>query len=147
VLQSIIASGTADYNVHSHLADAYDLAAWVYQASNDVAAALESNQQAMGHLQVIQASNRLNDERTGKLASIYVVSSELLAARGDAAGAQRAWKQANDLLEFIAPSSQSPFLLDPWVRLLILSGRRPEAQEVSGTISAGRYVPLRPWPN
>jgi tetratricopeptide (TPR) repeat protein len=147
VLQSIIASGTADYNVHYHLADAYDLATWVYKANNDVAAALESNQQAVDHLQVIQASNRLNDERTGKLASIYVVSGELLAAQGDFAAAQRAWKQANDLLERVVPSSQSPFLLDPWVRLSILSGRRAEAQELSGTISAGRYVPLRPWPD
>ena len=76
VLQSIIASGTADYNLRYHLADAYDLATWVYQANNDVAAALESNQQAVDHLQVIQASDRLNDERTGKLASIYVVSGE-----------------------------------------------------------------------
>jgi hypothetical protein len=120
---------------------------WVYQANNDVAAALESNQQAVEHLQVIQASNRLNDERTGKLASIYVVSGELLAAQGDVAAAQQAWKQANDLLDRVLPSSQSPFLLDPWVRLLILSGQRAEAQELSGTISAGRYVPLKPWPD
>jgi eukaryotic-like serine/threonine-protein kinase len=147
VLQSIVANGTADYNVHYHLANAYYLATWVYQTNNDVAAALYSSQQALGSLRLIQASDRLNDQRTGKLASIYLVSSELLAAQGDATGAQRAWQQANNLLERVAPSSHSPFLLDPWVRLLILSGRRAEAQELSRTMSAGSYVPLRPWPD
>lgn len=146
MLRSLIVGGTTDYNVQYHLAEAYALAAWSHEENDDVPAALEAIDRALESLRIIQAANRLNDERIGKLASLYLARSGLLAGQDDSEGAQQSLQQAETLLRPVAPSSRSPFLLDPWIRLLMLSGHLGEAQNLIDTLSAGRYVPLRPWP-
>jgi tetratricopeptide (TPR) repeat protein len=147
ILETMIASDVTDYLVHEHLADAYRLTARIHQANDRLTAALESNQKAIEHMQVIKQADRLNSKRTGKLASLYVEKGELYAAQHDAKEAQQSWVYARKLLEVDVGDTQAHYLLDPWIRLLIFNDQIDEALKLSGALKAHNYKPLRPWPN
>jgi tetratricopeptide (TPR) repeat protein len=147
LLHEIILGGKADLNVRDHLASALAVKAWVQKATGNSAGALDSVETAILELDVIEQSGRLNDERLGLYASLYVLHGEIQAAAGDRDTATENWRRAHDLLQPKAPTSGSPFLLDPWVRVLQWTERRPEAKEVSDALHARRYQPLMPWPD
>jgi hypothetical protein len=143
----MIDNDITDYTVYDHLADAYRLMAWIHQENSGLAAALEYNQKAIEHLEVIKQADRLNIEQTGKLASIYVERGELYKAQNNAGKAQQSWQYANSLLEKEISDTQTFYLLDPWIRLLIFNDQMDDALEISGALEAHHYKPLKPWPN
>lgn len=146
VLEEIVASGVADLSVRSHLVDAYHLYSWVQQAGGDPTAALESNQAALDGLRWIEQANRLNDEHVGLLASVHVVRGQLLASAGNATAAEKAWHEAADLIQLKAATTRTHRLIDPWVRVLMLSGEGDKATELRAELDSNGYRPLRPWP-
>ena len=146
-LENMIASDTTDYNVYDRLADAYRLSAWIQQTNGNIAAALEFNRKAIENMQYIKQADRLNVERTGKLAAIYIERAELLTEQDDPGGAQLYWQQAHDLIEGDVNESQAPYLLDPWIRVLLFNGQLDEATRLSAALVAQHYKPLRPWTN
>ncbi|MDX2416802.1 MAG: toll/interleukin-1 receptor domain-containing protein [Xanthomonadales bacterium] len=146
-LEKMIANGNTDYNVYDHLAAAYRLTAWIHQANDRIIAALEVNQKAIESMQFIKQADRLNVERTGKLASIFIERGELLAAQDDPSRAQPYWQQAHDLIKDDLGQSQAPYLLDPWIRVLTFNGQLDEATRLSGVLEAHHYKPLKPWTN
>jgi len=147
ILENMIDNDITDYTVYDHLADAYRLMAWIHQENSGLAAALEYNQKAIEHLEVIKQADRLNIEQTGKLASIYVERGELYKAQNNAGKAQQSWQYANSLLEKEISDTQTFYLLDPWIRLLIFNDQMDDALEISGALEAHHYKPLKPWPN
>ena len=97
-------------------------------------------------MQLVEQAGRLNDERLGKLASIYVARGQLQAAMEQPEQAQQSWQHAVQLLSDRASTARLPLLLDPWVRALMLLGRYEEVEATYDELSARTYKPLRPWP-
>ncbi len=147
ILENMIANGAADYNVYDHLADAYRLMAWIHQGKNEMALALGFSQKAIESMQFIEQADRFNIERTGKLASIYVERGELFTALSNEAGARQSWLRARTLLEDKISNTRAPYLLDPWIRILLLDGQMGDAEKLSGALEAHHYKPLKPWPD
>ncbi len=147
ILENMTANGTTDYRIYDHLADAYRLMAWIHQGKNETALALGFSQKAIESMQFIEQADRFNIERTGKLASIYVERGELFTALSDEAGARQSWLRARALLEDKISSTRAPYLLDPWIRVLMLDGQLGEAEKLSGALGAHHYKPLKPWPD
>ena len=147
ILETMTASDIIDHNVHEHLADAYRLAAWIHQKNDKLVVALEYNQKGIEHMHIIKQADRLNIERTGKLASIYVERGELYAAQGNAEEAQQSWQIAGSLLANEINDTQAHYLLDPWIRLLMFNDQMDDALKLSGALEARHYIPLNPWPN
>jgi hypothetical protein len=50
------------------------------------------------------------------------------------------------VLEPLARNSRYWRVLDPWLRLALLSGDAAESGRVAAQLSADGYVPLFPWP-
>ena len=147
LLRKIIDDGDADLNVRSQYASALAVQAWVQKATGKSKGALASIETAVSELQAIKEADRLNDERLGLYASLHVLRGEIHAGGGEHAAAAKDWQYAHDLLQQKAAVSESPFLLDPWVRVLLWRDRKPEARAVSGALQARRYQPLMPWPD
>ncbi len=147
ILENMIANGITDYNVYDHLADAYRLTAWIHQASDRVVAALEYNQKAIESMQFIKQADRLNVERTSKLASIHIEMAELLTTQNNPSEAHLHWQRAHDLIKDDLGESQAPYLLDPWIRVLTFNGQSDEATRLRSALEAHHYKPLKPWAN
>lgn len=146
-LENMIANGITDYYVYDHLADAYRLMAWIRQENKQISVALEYNEKAIESMQAIKQADRLNIERTGKLASIYVERGELFAAQNKMLEARQSWLHASSLLEDDISDAKAPYLLDPWIRIMMLNGQMNDAMKLSGALEAHHYKPLKPWPN
>jgi tetratricopeptide (TPR) repeat protein len=147
LLEGMIGEGSADLNVRNQYAHALAVKAWAHHASGEAGPALASVDGALSELEKIEKADRLNDERLGLYASLYAQRGEINLAAGEDDAAAEDWRQAHDLLKEKAPGSQSPFLLDPWVRVLARMDRRSEAGAVSDALHARRYKPLMPWPD
>jgi tetratricopeptide (TPR) repeat protein len=57
-----------------------------------------------------------------------------------------AWAQAHELLAARAATSHNWRVLDPWLRLCLLTGDGAHAQIAIDRLNASGYVPLEPWP-
>jgi tetratricopeptide (TPR) repeat protein len=146
-LEDILEAGAADHNVRDSLAKAYRLDAWVQQSTGEIKPALVSIDQAVMNLGEIDKADRLNDERTGMLATLHIMRGEIHLATGDTTHTKIAWQAANSLLEDKVNTSKSPYLLDPWARLLILTGDQSKGRAISSAMVKRRYKPLVNWPS
>ena len=146
LIEELIAEEASDLMAREQLVDAYQLIAWTGHGTGDFASALNSNEKALSNMQVVQQAGRLNDDRLGKLASIYVVRGQLQAVLAQPEQARQSWQHAAQLLSERASTARSPLLLDPWVRVLMLLGRYEEAEETYIELTASSYKPLKPWP-
>ena len=147
LLKEIIEDGNGDLNVRNQYANALALKAWAQKATGNSKSALDSIEIAISELVDIEKTDRLNDERLGLYASLYVLRGEINIGAGEKNAAADDWRQAHDLLQEKAPVSESPFLLDPWVRVLTWMDRKSEAKAVSDALQARRYQPFMPWPD
>lgn len=147
LLNGIIEAGNADVNVRSQNASALILKAWTQDALGDARGAMSSIDLAFSILSTLEQEDRLNDERLGLIASLYVMRGEINRSLGQQNAAASDWQSAHDLLEQKAPLGDSPFLLDPWARVLRFLGRQEEGEAVSDALQVRRYVPLMPWPD
>jgi hypothetical protein len=57
-----------------------------------------------------------------------------------------AWTQAHGLLAARAAESHNWRVLDPWLRLCLLTGDTANARIAIDRLNASGYVPLEPWP-
>ena len=146
VLEALTNEEASDITAREQLADAYHLMSWIERSTGNIAAALDSNQKALRNMQLLQKAGRLNDSALGKLASVTVLEGLLQADSQQLEQARRAWEQAEGLLSDRAGTAHSPSILDPWARILMLSGRNAEAEIILQELSVGGYRPLQPWP-
>ena len=144
--ETLVAEEVSDLAAREQLADAYHLLTWVEYAAGDFTAALEANLSALTYMKLVQGDGRLNDERLGKLGSITVFQGQLQAALGQQDQAKKTWQQAAELIADRVRTTQTPLLIDPWIRALMLSDQREDAQDIIDKLEASMYQPLRPWP-
>jgi tetratricopeptide (TPR) repeat protein len=147
LLEKIRSQATEDHNVHDHLADAYHLIAWIHQSSDEIDSGLEAIDKAILNMEALQLEGRLDTERTGKLATIYLAKAELQSISGNDPAAQNSLQSARDLLTEKVANSKAHYLLDPWTRSLLMDGRKEEARQIIDELSARQYLPLKPWPD
>ena len=144
--ETLVADEASDLTAREQLAGAYQLVTWIDHSAGNVAGASDANQKALINMKLIQGADLLNDDRLGKLASVIVFQGQLQAAMGHQAQAHQSWQQAAGLLSDRAGATHFPSILDPWARVLMLSGRNDEAENVLQKLSVGGYQPLQPWP-
>ncbi len=82
----------------------------------------------------------------GVLAQALVVSVVISRNQGDAEMAADSLGEARNALSAQVDGSAYDLVLDPWVRVLLLSGELDQAAQVSARLSASGYRPLVPWP-
>ncbi|MGD2130235.1 MAG: toll/interleukin-1 receptor domain-containing protein [Lysobacterales bacterium] len=138
---------SADFNTRFNLASAQYLAARHERVKGNLPGATGFSDQALGNMEAILQADRMNDTRLALVAQLRVLRGEIAVASGDPEGARAEWRQAETLLEDRVAVSSSPRLLDPWARVLYLTGREDQARAVTDALSAHRYVPLWPWPD
>ena len=146
LLRTLVEEEASDLASQEVLADAYYLTAWIDVSTGDVAAALDSNQNALENMQLLQRAGHLNDKRLGKLASVMVSQGQLHQSLGQYDQSQGFWQQAREMLAEKAATVSTPLLLDPWARVLMLSGQIDEAENIIKKLETNLYRPLRPWP-
>ena len=147
VLEEISVQTKRDNTVQEQLSEAYLLKSWVLQSENQIESALAAIRTAALHLEALQIGGRLDIERTGKLATIYINQAELHSFNGDSPAAQRSLQSAHDLLSGELAGAKAFYLLDPWARLLILDGRKKEGRQIIDELTARQYLPLKQWPD
>lgn len=80
------------------------------------------------------------------LALALVVRGTATRASGKAEAALVDFARAVDVAAPAAAASRAWFVLDPYVRAAILSGRAGEAEPAIQALASSGYVPLWPWP-
>ncbi len=146
LLKMLVEEEASDLASREVLADAYYLNAWIDVSMGDMAAAMDSNQNALENMQLLQRAGHLNDERLGKLASAMVSQGQLHESLGQYDQSQDFWQQVKEMLGNKAATVSTPLLLDPWARVLMLSGQTDEAENIIKKLESNLYRPLRPWP-
>jgi tetratricopeptide (TPR) repeat protein len=142
----MISDESNDHTLKTTLAEAYRLEALSHKAMGDTVTALASADAGITHMLDVKKSTTLNDTRLGALIGLLVLKGELHGLAEQAALRESALTEATVLLE-AKNASASPWLQDPRVRLLLLTGRQSQAQSVGGELAANHYVPLIPWPD
>lgn len=146
LIETLIAEEASDLTSREQLADAYSLGAWIDYSQGNPGEALDSSYESLKNIQLLQRADHLNDDRLGKLTSTLVFLGQLEVSLEQPENARQLWQQARALLKDTANTTQTPVLLDPWARVLILTGQVDEATKIISKLETGHYRPLRPWP-
>lgn len=147
LLEALITEDASDVVItRVQLANAYQLLCLIEQSSGEATRALDTNQKALDHMYSVQDTGSLNHDRLGRLAQILVSRGQIESSVGAQKRAQDNWFKATSILKEKTGSSRSPFLLDPWVRVLLFTGHHAEAGEVLDQLLEQMYHPLQPWP-
>jgi hypothetical protein len=75
-----------------------------------------------------------------------VSQGQLHESLGQYDQSQDFWQQVKEMLGNKAATVSTPLLLDPWARVLMLSGQTDEAENIIKKLESNLYRPLRPWP-
>jgi serine/threonine protein kinase/tetratricopeptide (TPR) repeat protein len=145
-LEKLLRDASDDIDLQESYADANVLKAWIASASGDADAALKSCRLADEVMSGLLEGGRLNEQAVRTLANAYLTQAELYAFRNEASRASELLRETEDLLKDRVGESSSPFLLEPWARLLSLLGREQEAEPVRQKLESGGFRPLRAWP-
>lgn len=86
-------------------------------------------------------------EDIGRYGLSQVLAGEVYAALGQPALAKARYAAARRMLEPLVARSRYWQVLDPWVRLSLLSNDIPEANRVRALLATLGYVPVFPWPH
>lgn len=111
--------------------------------------ALRGTGSAAGVLPALERSSDATPrsaEDAGRYALNQVAAALAARAAGRASDAEVYLSTARTVLEPLARTSAYWRVLDPWVRLNLLSGDRVEAERCVALLAASGYVPLFPWP-
>ena len=146
LLELLVKEEPSDLASQEVLADAYSLSAWISASEGRISASLASNLKALDIMQHLQGASSLNDDRLGKLASIMVSLGQSHMDLGDYEQAHTIWRKAGEILEDKAATVSTPLLLDPFARVLMLSGKTGEAEKVMEKLEINAYRPLISWP-
>jgi hypothetical protein len=145
-LERMASDDNTDVSVHEAMADALLLRAWIAHKNGDSAQSLRSLDEVRTHLQAIEASGALTDERRGRLAAALVMAGEIQSAENDLPAAEESWSEALNQLAQVSDTTASPYVRDPLARALFWSGQPDQASQVRQELQAHGYTPIRPWP-
>ena len=85
-------------------------------------------------------------EEAGRYASSQLVIGWVAAQAGNDAGAATHFHAARSALQPLAGDSRYWRVLDPWVRVALLTGDAAAAGQAQARLAGSGYVPLFPWP-
>jgi len=86
-------------------------------------------------------------EAIGRYGLSEVLTGMVAAAAGRPADANAHYSVARRVLAPLVRSSRYWRVLDPWVRVALLTGNQGEATRVQAQLASFGYVPLMPWPD
>jgi tetratricopeptide (TPR) repeat protein len=97
---------------------------------------------------VLDASGASSDDDSLRVlrADALIVAGEAARLAGDDAAANRAWRQARELLLAKTPGALPFARLDPLVRVLQHIGQDDQALLYRERLASAGFVPLTPWP-
>lgn len=145
-LQEAIRVASDDFELLESLAAANLLGAWIALDAQDAATALRLSEFAAQTMSQSRQADRLNDVGTNTLAGAWLTQAEAYSALDDPRGTRRALDATLNLLQESVSDTGSPYLLEPWTRLLWFTGQTDDANIVRQELESGGYRPLRPWP-
>ena len=145
LLDSLAHTEARDRRVRRDLLDAGTLRVMLALQENDRAAA-RAAADAVRALDRSKESTPRSAEDAGRYALNQVASGMAAAAAGRPSDAEVYFSAARRVLQPLARDSRYWRVLDPWVRLSLLSGDLAEANRVETQLSGYGYVPLFPWP-
>jgi hypothetical protein len=87
-----------------------------------------------------------SSEEIGRYGLSEVIAGMAAADAGRSSDANAHYAAARHALSPLARNSSYWRILDPWVRLSLLTGDMPEAVRVQRQLARYGYVPLFPWP-
>ncbi|GJM13686.1 MAG: hypothetical protein DHS20C12_20890 [Pseudohongiella sp.] len=140
-LQSEFDSGST---IDRYAADVYLLSSWIENVNENFDLSLRHGRTAIEYYSALSHTDEMNEELVGKIATAYILTGISLS-RLEQEGSAEQLRIAGNLLENRISLSSSHYLLDPWLRYLIASGLRDEAENVSDVLESRRYIPLIPW--
>jgi tetratricopeptide (TPR) repeat protein len=135
----------ADRLVRREMLDAFALRGMLALQTGDHYAAGNA---AAALLALYQGKPALDSsEEIGRYARSELIAGMAAADAGRPADATGHYGAARRALAPLAPSSSYWRVLDPWVRLSLLTGDVGEAKRVQGQLASYGYVPLFAWPS
>jgi tetratricopeptide (TPR) repeat protein len=146
LLDGLAHTETQDRHVRRDLLDASTLRIMLALQLNDRAAARAAADalQALDRGKETTAPSSAED--AGRYGLSQVAAGMAAAATGRQSDAETRFAAARRALEPLARTSRYWRVLDPWVRLSLLTGDAAEADRVEAQLSGYGYVPLFPWP-
>jgi tetratricopeptide (TPR) repeat protein len=141
-LENLDRSGSSDTSTDfQFLESALLLATFEFEIGNfEVASIL--NAAAVKESEQVEESDRLNHERAGILSDTYLLRHHLLKGQGDLDAAQAALARARQSITQKAMTSNSPYVLDAWARVLKASGEDDKALEITKRLLEMQFVPF-----
>jgi len=141
ILESLDDWGNSDTSTDfQFLESALLLARLEFEAGN-IEVASVVNAAAVKASERADDSDRLNHERVAILADTYLLQHFLLVAQHDREAAQHALERARESITHEATTSNSPYVLDTWARVLKASGEDDNALEITKRLSDMQFVP------
>lgn len=144
-LESILEAGATDLAINFYIAQAYQVAANANLSLGDEHGALNSLDEALVLMAVLEAADRLNDGHRALQASLLLKKADVHRAGGDHDTSSTAALRAQAILEEQVTRTSSPQSLDPWIRVLLATGEVAKAKELSSALRQGGYIPLEPF--
>jgi tetratricopeptide (TPR) repeat protein len=145
LLDALAHAQEQDRHVRRDLLDAGALRMLLALQRGDVAAA-GAAAEGLHALDLGKAAAPTSAEDAGRQALSLVAGGMAAAAAGRRSDADVYFAAARRVLEPLARNSRYWRVLDPWLRLALLSGDAAESGRVAAQLSADGYVPLFPWP-
>jgi hypothetical protein len=145
LLDALAHAEAQDRHVRRDLLDAGTLRIMLALKGNDRAAA-RAAADALHALDRSKEATPGSAEDVGRYGLSQLAAGMAAAATGRQSDAEVYFSAARRVLEPLARNSRYWRVLDPWVRLSLLSGDPAEADRVEAQLSDYGYVPLFAWP-
>lgn len=131
--------------VRRDMLNARQLAVWLAMRDKNLPATRLASAALLAMYQDAKAPNTPED--IGRYGLSQVLAGQSEAALGQPVQARAQFAAARKALEPLARQSSYWRILDPWLRLSLLSGDTVEADRVSALLKSQEYVPVFPWPH
>lgn len=135
----------ADRQLHRVLSHGLLLRARIAWHSGDLRAAMDAANRSLAESGKATTKDAVDDSSRADQADALLLLGAAQRLRSPATPPP-AWAQAHALLAGRAPDSHYWRLLDPWLRLCLLTGDMTAARIASDRLNASGYVPQQPWP-
>lgn len=139
------AAQTSDRMVPQVLGLGWRVRARIALQQGDFPAAMAAAEKALGEARSAMPKGDVDDDSLANEADALLVLGTVQQAQAPDVSPP-AWPQARASLAARAPGSRYWHLLDPWVRLCLLTGNADCARTALERLNASGYVPLQPWP-
>ncbi len=145
LLDALAHAEAQDRHVRRDLLDAGTLRIMLALQGNDRAAA-RAAADALHALDRSKEATPGSAEDAGRYGLSQVAAGMAAAATGRQSDAEVYFSAARRVLEPLARNSRYWRILDPWVRLSLLTGDQAEADRAKASLAGYGYVPLFAWP-